>query len=129
MKEIINSPKAPNAIGPYNHAVAVKGLVFTSGQLGIDPATGQLPDGVEAQALQALVNVESVLAAAGASMIDVVKTTIFMIDLKDFSKVNAIYAERFGSEFPARSCVQVAGLPMGGLIEIEAVACLGADEA
>lgn len=128
MKEIISAPNAPQAIGPYSHAVRMEGMVFTSGQLGIDPATGKLASGVEAQAHQALTNLEAVLKAAGASMQDVVKTTVFVQDLKDFPTVNAIYGERFPGGFPARSCVQVAALPAGGLVEIEAVAFCSADE-
>lgn len=128
MKEIISAPNAPAAIGPYSHAVAHEGFVFTSGQLGIDPKTGKLPEGIEAQAEQSLTNLENVLKAAGASMSDVVKTTVFVKDLADFGKVNKIYGEHFGSDFPARSCVQVAALPAGALVEIEAVAMKSADE-
>jgi len=125
MKNIVSAEKAPAALGPYSHAVAVPAgsqLLFTSGQLGIDPATGKLAEGVEAQTEQALTNLEAVLAAGGCTMADVVKTTVFVQDLGDFGKVNAIYGERFGKDFPARSCVQVAKLPAGGLVEIEAIA-------
>ena len=115
MKEIIVSSNAPAAIGPYSHAVAMEGIVFTSGQLGIDPATGKMAEGVEAQ-------------AAGASMRDVVKTTVFVQDLGDFAVVNRVYGERFGAEFPARSCVQVAALPANALVEVEAIAFRSADE-
>ncbi len=128
MKEIINASNAPAALGPYSHAVAMEGIVFTSGQLGVDPATGKLAEGVAAQAEQALTNLENVLKAAGASMADVVKTTVFVQDLADFGTVNAIYGKRFGQDFPARSCVQVAALPAGGLVEIEAIAFRSADE-
>lgn len=128
MKEIISAPNAPAAIGPYNHAISMEGIVFTSGQLGMDPATGKLCEGVAAQAEQALTNLENVLAAAGASMADVVKTTVFVKDLADFATVNAIYGKHFGADFPARSCVQVAALPAGGLVEIEAIAFKSADE-
>lgn len=128
MKEIISATNAPAAIGPYNHAIAMEGVIYTSGQLGIDPATGKLADGVEAQARQAFTNLKNVLAAGGASMNDVVKTTVFVADLADFGKVNAIYAEFFGPAFPARSCVQVAALPAGGLVEVEAIAYKSADE-
>ena len=129
MKEIISASNAPAAIGPYSHAVAMEGIIFTSGQLGMDPATGKLVEGgVEAQAEQALVNLENVLAAAGASMADVVKTTLFVQDLADFAAVNAIYNAHFKAEFPARSCVQVANLPAGALVEIEAIAFRSADE-
>ena len=128
MKQIINASNAPAAIGPYSHAIEIEGYIFTSGQLGIDPATGKLCDGVEAQARQAFTNIKNVLEAAGASMDDVLKTTVFVTDLKDFVKVNAIYAEFFAPNFPARSCVQVAALPAGGLVEIEAIANKAADE-
>lgn len=122
MKEIISAKNAPAAIGPYNHAIATECMVFTSGQLGINPETGKLPEGVEAQAEQALINLKNVLEAAGASMSDVVKTTVFVVDLGDFATVNRIYGEHFGSDFPARSCVQVAALPANALVEVEAVA-------
>ena len=112
MKEIITASNAPAAIGPYSHAVSVEGYVFTSGQLGMDPATGKLREGIEAQAEQAFENLKTVLAAAGASLADVVKTTVFVVDLKDFVKVNTIYAKHFTADCPARSCVQVAALPM-----------------
>ena len=128
MKEIIIATNAPAALGPYSHAVAMEGIVFTSGQLGIDPATGKLAEGVAAQAEQALKNLEAVLKAAGASMADVVKTTVFVKDLADFGTVNTIYGQHFGADFPARSCVQVAALPAGGLVEIESVAFKSADE-
>jgi len=123
MKEIIKASNAPAAIGPYSHAVAMDGIVFTSGQLGMDPATGKLVEGgVAAQAEQALVNLENVLKAAGADMDTVVKTTVFVQDLGDFATVNGIYNEHFKADFPARSCVQVAKLPAGALVEIEAIA-------
>ena len=123
MKEIIKASNAPAAIGPYSHAVAMEGIVFTSGQLGMDPATGKLVEGgVAAQAEQALVNLENVLKAAGADMDTVVKTTVFVQDLGDFATVNGIYNEHFKADFPARSCVQVAKLPAGALVEIEAIA-------
>lgn len=129
MKEIINASNAPAAIGPYSHAVAMEGIIFTSGQLGLDPATGKLVEGgVAAQAEQALINLENVLKAAGASMMDVVKTTVFVQDLADFATVNAIYNDHFKGDFPARSCVQVAKLPAGALVEIEAIAFRSADE-
>ncbi len=129
MKEIISAPNAPAALGPYSHATVMDGMVFTSGQLGIDPATGKLAEGVAAQAEQALKNLEAVLAAAGASMADVVKTTVFVQDLADFGTVNTIYGQHFGADFPARSCMQVAALPAGGLVEIEAIAFKSVNEA
>ncbi len=122
MKKTVTAPNAPTAIGPYSHAVTTDSLVFTSGQLGIDPATGKLPEGVEAQARQALENLKAVLTAAGASLETVVKTTVFVKNMSDFKAVNAIYAEYFPRDCPARSCVEVAALPAGGLVEVEAIA-------
>ena len=123
MKKIITAEKAPAALGPYSHAVATGDLLFTSGQLGLDPATGKLAgESVEAQAEQALCNLEGVLAAAGMTFANVVKTTIFLADLGDFAAVNSIYATRFPEAPPARSCFQVAALPAGGKIEIEMIA-------
>lgn len=122
MKEIIVAENAPAAIGPYSHAVVINDMVFTSGQLGLIPETGKLPEGVEAQTEQALINLRNVLKASGADMEHVVKTTVFVQDLADFAKVNAIYAKFFATNPPARSCVQVTKLPAGGLVEIEAVA-------
>lgn len=122
MKSIVYAPEAPSALGPYSHAVESNGLVFTSGQIGINPATGKLAGSVEEQTRQALHNLKVVLAAAGCTLSGIVKTTVFVQDLNDFATVNAIYGEAFGGEFPARSCVQVAKLPAGALVEIEAVA-------
>jgi len=120
---IIHTDKAPTAIGPYVQAVQLGTLVFTSGQLGIDPASGKLAEGVEAQTRQSMANLKAILTQAGCLMSDVVKTTVFVKDMADFATVNAVYGEAFGEEFPARSCVQVAALPMGGLVEIEVIAC------
>ena len=122
MKEIIVAENAPAAIGPYSHAVVINDMVFTSGQLGLIPETGKLPEGVEAQTEQALINLRNVLKASGTDMEHVVKTTVFVQDLADFAKVNAVYAKFFATNPPARSCVQVAKLHAGGLVEIEAVA-------
>ena len=122
MKEIIVAENAPAAIGPYSHAVVINDMVFTSGQLGLIPETGKLPEGVEAQTEQALINLRNVLKASGTDMEHVVKTTVFVQYLADFAKVNAIYAKFFATNPPARSCVQVAKLTAGGLVEIEAVA-------
>jgi len=122
MRETIATSAAPAAIGPYSQAVRAGDFVFASGQLGIDPATKSLRPGVVAQTEQALANAEAVLAAAGCSLADVVKTTIFMVDLGDFGVVNAAYGARFAGDPPARSTVQVAALPLGGLVEIEMVA-------
>ncbi len=123
MKDIITAENAPAALGPYSHAVTAGDLLFTSGQLGMDPATGKLAgETIEAQAEQALCNLENVLAAAGMTFANVVKTTIFLTDLGDFAAVNGIYATRFPEAPPARSCFQVAALPAGGKIEIEMIA-------
>lgn len=120
--EIIHSDNAPAAIGPYSQAIRTGNLVFCSGQLGIDPATGKLAgDTVEAQAEQAAKNVEAVLAAAGLSVKNVVKTTCFLADMADFAAFNAVYARYFVS-LPARSCFAVKALPSGGLCEIEVIA-------
>ena len=123
MKKIITATNAPAALGPYSHAVAAGDLLFTSGQLGLDPATGKLAgDTIEAQTEQALKNLEAVLAANNMTFANVVKTTIFLADLDDFGTVNGIYATRFPSDPPARSCFQVVALPAGAKIEIEAIA-------
>lgn len=123
MKEIITSPAAPAALGPYSHAVQAGDFLFTSGQVPLVPATGKLVgEGIEAQTNQVLDNLEQVLKSAGLTFAQVVKTTIFLTDLADFATVNAIYAERFPAEPPARSCVQVAKLPAGAKIEIELIA-------
>lgn len=121
-KQIISTAKAPGAIGPYSQATRVGGALFTSGQLGIDPATGRLAEGVRAQAEQSMRNLGAILSEAGMSYSDIVKTTIFVQDLADFKTVNEVYASFFEGDYPARSCVQVAALPMGGLVEIECVA-------
>lgn len=118
----IATQAAPAAVGPYSQAIKHGNLVFASGQLGLDPETGKLRDGLEAQTAQVLANLAAVLDAAGASMADVVKTTIFLVDLSQFATVNAIYGAAFPTPPPARSTVQVAALPLGGLVEIEAVA-------
>ena len=119
---MIHTVHAPAAIGPYSQAVLTGGLLLTSGQLGLDPETGILPEGVEAQAAQALENIGAILAEAGYERTDVVKTTIFIRNMDDFAAVNRIYAGFFGDHKPARSCVEVSALPKGGLVEIEAIA-------
>jgi 2-iminobutanoate/2-iminopropanoate deaminase len=121
-KSVVSTTRAPAAIGPYSQGIQTANLVFVSGQLGIDPVTGALPEGVRAQAIRSCENVKEVLAASGCSTSDVVKTTIFLADMKDFAVVNEVYASFFDKEPPARSTVQVAGLPKGGLVEIEAIA-------
>ncbi len=127
MTTVIDTPKAPAAIGPYVQGVNFGNLVMTSGQLPIDVATGEMPADIEAQALQSLENVKAIVEQAGFSVAQIVKTTVFVKDLNDFAKVNAVY-ERFFVEnghpaFPARSCVQVARLPKDAGVEIEAIAC------
>ncbi len=123
-KQIVVSEKAPKAIGPYSVATRFGELVFASGQLGLDPATGNLVDGgVEAETRQAMTNLQNVLEAAGAGLATVLKTTIFLRDMADFAKVNAVYGEFFPANPPARSTIQVAALPKGGAVEIEALAC------
>jgi 2-iminobutanoate/2-iminopropanoate deaminase len=124
MRESIHTTAAPAAIGPYNQAVRAGNFVFASGQLGLDPATGALVEGVEAQTRQALANLQAVLQAAGATFADVVKTTIFLTDMQDFQAVNTIYAAAFAADPPARSTIQVAALPRGGAVEIEMIAYL-----
>ena len=122
---IINTDKAPAAIGPYSQAIRIEDMLFTSGQLGIDPATGKLADGVEAQTKQSLKNIEAILESARFTKTDVVKTTVFIKDMDDFAAVNQVYSDFFGDHKPARSCVEVARLPKDGLVEIEVVAMKG----
>lgn len=122
MNKVISAKNAPAAVGPYSHAIQAGNTVYTSGQLGLDPVSGALPEGVEAQATQALKNLVAVLEEAGMSLADVVKTTVFLADINDFAKINAIYADFFKDSAPARSCVQVAALPKAALFEIEAIA-------
>ena len=121
-REAISTGGAPAAIGPYSQAIETDGFVFCSGQLGLDPVTGDLLDGIEAQAERAMLNLRSVLDAAGVTFEDVVKTTIFLADMGDFGVVNAIYGRFMPDPPPARSTVQVAGLPKGGRVEIEVIA-------
>jgi len=119
----IHSQAAPKAIGPYSQAVEVAGAVYLSGQIGLDPATGQLvAGGVEAEARRVMENLKGVLAAAGLTFSHVVRTTIYLADLADFATVNEIYGGYFGDPKPARSTVQVAALPRGGRVEIDAIA-------
>ncbi len=123
MKKIVSTASAPAAIGPYSQAIDLGNLVFTSGQIPIDPATGTIAQGIEAQARQSLTNVKAILAAAGLEMDQVVKTTVFLKDMNDFAAMNAVYAEFFTEgSYPARSAVEVARLPKDVLVEIEAVA-------
>jgi len=122
--KIIKSEKAPKAIGPYSQALVIDNFVFCSGQIGIDPKTGNLVDGVENQTRQILENLKNVLEEAGSSLDKVVKTTIFLTNINDFAKVNEIYGQYFSLHKPARSTVCVASLPKKALIEIEAIALL-----
>ena len=121
-KTIIHSDKAPAAVGPYSQAISIGGLVFASGQLPIDPLTGTIPAGsIEEQTHNCLKNLRAIAEAAGGGLEHAVKTTIFLVDMQDFKAVNAVYASYFKPPFPARSTVQVAALPLGADIEIEAV--------
>jgi len=123
MTKEINTAKAPSAIGPYSQAIHVGNLVYTSGQLPIDPATGSLAEGgIQGQTRQSLLNVQAILQEAGTSMAHVVKTTVFMADMDDFSAMNTVYAEFFTAPYPARSAVAVKTLPKNALVEIEVVA-------
>ena len=119
---IINTSKAPAAVGPYVQAIKAGNMLFSSGQLGLIPETGALPEGVQAQTRQSLANIQAILDEAGYAKSDIVKTTVFIKDMNDFGAVNAIYADFFGDSKPARSCVEVARLPKDGLVEIEFVA-------
>jgi 2-iminobutanoate/2-iminopropanoate deaminase len=121
----ISTPNAPQAIGPYSQGIVANGFLFTAGQIALDPASGQVIEGdVVAQARRVLANLEAILAAAGATWNDVVKTTVFLHDMNDFARVNEEYAKAFGSARPARSTVQVSVLPKGVKVEIDAIAAL-----
>lgn len=122
-RHIISTDRAPEAVGPYSQAVAAGGFIFASGQLGLDPATGQfVEDTAEAQIRQAIQNIAAVLRAAGSDLSQVVKTTLYLANMDDFAKVNQVYAEFFPHDPPARATVEVSRLPLGGLVEIEVVA-------
>ncbi len=122
-KKQITTAAAPAALGPYSQGIVAGGFFFASGQVPIDPATGELAgETVEAQARQVFANLKQVLAAAGCGFADVLKTTVFLTDLANFAEVNSIYAEYFVEPFPARSCVQIAALPKGSLLEVELIA-------
>ena len=124
-KQAISSEQAPKALGPYSAGIRFGSLVFTAGQLGIIPASGDLaPGGIDAETRQALENIRAILLAAGTSMAHVVKTTVFLRDMSDFARMNAIYADFFTPPFPARSTIQVAALPKAGAVEIEAIAVI-----
>ena len=124
-KKVIQTEKAPKAIGPYSQAIRTDSLIYTAGQIGLVPATGELvANTVEEQTRQALTNLQNVVEAAGSTFANVVKTTVFLKDMNDFPRMNAIYAEFFPENPPARSTVAVAALPKGGLVEIEAIALI-----
>lgn len=122
MKQTIATDKAPAAIGPYSQAVNLNGTLYISGQIPVNPQTGSMPDGIEAQTRQSLQNIGAILEAAGLSFNDVVKTTVLLADIAHFAAMNAVYAEFFTLDKPARACFQVAALPKGALVEIEATA-------
>ncbi|MEM9773763.1 MAG: RidA family protein [Chloroflexota bacterium] len=124
-KEIIATENAPAAVGPYSQAIKVGSMVYTSGQIGLNPDGSGMVDGLEAQAHQVLKNLSAVLEAAGSSLDNVVKTTVFLSDINDYAVVNGIYAEYFTGSPPARSAVEVANLPLGALVEVEAIGIAG----
>ena len=122
MKKVVSSPRAPKAVGPYSQAIATADTIYVSGQLPIDAATGTMPEGIEAQTRQSLTNLGYILEEAGYSFADVAKTTVLLQSIADFGAMNAVYAEFFTKDMPARVCYEVAKLPMGALVEIDAVA-------
>ena len=122
MKKVISTDQAPAAIGPYSQAIEVNGMVYTSGVIPVVPATGEIPEGSVEQAKQAFTNLSNLLQAAGTSMEQVVKTTVFIKEMNDFAAINEVYAQFFTGEFPARSCVEVARLPKDVMLEVEAIA-------
>ncbi|MEL3908904.1 MAG: RidA family protein [Treponemataceae bacterium] len=123
MKDIISTSKAPAAIGPYSQGVMVNGFIFTSGQLPLNPETNKMPDSIEEQTRQSILNVKAILESKGSGLDKVVKTTVFLSDMNNFSAMNGVYSELFGTEnHPARSAVEVARLPKDALVEIEAIA-------
>ena len=122
MKQVISTTNAPGAIGPYSQAIKAGSLVFVSGQLPLDPATGAFPDGIKAQTKQSLTNLCAILEASGLTLSHVAKTTVFLKDINDFAAMNEVYATFFTSDCPARSAVEVANIPKGALVEIECIA-------
>ena len=122
MKKVISSPLAPAAIGPYSQATEAAGLVFVSGQLPIDAATGDMPEGIEAQARQSLLNIQHILEAAGLTMSHIVKTTVYLQDMSLFGSMNGVYATFFEGDYPARAAFAVKALPKDALVEIECIA-------
>ena len=124
-KKAIVTDKAPAAIGPYSQAIEANGMIFASGVIPVNPATGTIPEGVEAQSEQVFVNIENLLAAAGSSMDQVVRTLVFIKDMNDFAVINGIYAKHFSQPYPARSCVQAARIPKDVYLEVEVTALKG----
>ncbi|MDN4754364.1 RidA family protein [Porphyromonadaceae bacterium W3.11] len=125
MKEVINTPKGPAAVGPYSQAVCANGFCYVSGQLGLDPATGDFASkDVVGQAEQMMQNVINILAAKNITLENVVKTTVFLTDINDFAAVNEVYAKHFNAPYPARSAFQICALPKGGLVEMEVIAAM-----
>ncbi|MDD6778188.1 MAG: RidA family protein [Bacteroidales bacterium] len=124
MKETITSKNAPAAIGPYSHAVKAGNLMFLSGQIAIDPATGEMPAGIQEQTAQAIANIKAILAEKGATLDNVVKTTVYLAEMSLFGEMNEIYAQHFSEPFPARSAIAVKELPKRALVEIEVIAAL-----
>ena len=122
MKRIISSPLAPKAVGPYSQAVEVGGTLYISGQLPIDPATGKMAEGIEAQTARSLDNIRAILEEAGYTLDDVVKSTVLLDNIGDFAAMNGVYAKYYTKDMPARVCYEVANLPMGALVEIETIA-------
>lgn len=122
MKKVISTDKAPAAIGPYSQAIEVENMVYTSGIIPVDPATGEIPEGSVAQAEQAFTNMKNLLEAAGTSVDNVIKTTVFIKEMNDFGAINEVYAKYFTEPYPSRSCVEVARLPKDVMLEIEAIA-------
>ena len=123
MRKVISTERAPGAVGPYSQAIVAGGFVWCSGQIPLDPATGQLVQGeIEEETRQVLTNLRAVLDAAGSSMDRVVRATVYLADLTDFERVNAVYAESFGEQPPARVCIEACGLPKGARVEIDAIA-------
>jgi 2-iminobutanoate/2-iminopropanoate deaminase len=122
MKKIISTTKAPAAVGPYSQAVEAAGTLYVSGQIPLDPQTGKMAAGIEAQTHQVFANIRAILAEAGYDFSDVVKSTVLLADIADFGAVNAVYAQYYTAEMPARAAYQVAALPMGALVEIETIA-------
>lgn len=120
--KVIQTTNAPSAVGPYSQAIEIDSLVFASGQIALNPATGEMVEGLEAQTHQVFKNAQAVIAASGAKWENVIKTTVFITNMDDFAKINEIYATYFKEPYPARSCVEVSKLPKGALIEVEVIA-------